>query len=174
MQKPHIKKLKKCYLCRHKKANPQPKRCKCVCHQTPKNESREIISLEKVGIIPKTFCPDCKINYEKEYDFCIQCNRNLIRKYETKKKQYFDSMGKIESMMHKRATDEWNKRKQKEDEISHIYQLSKTRARYSFGVKSRKFWDKKATEKLVHKFAMDEVHRHLGHKWSPWERKWLR
>ena len=172
MNKPQIKKLKKCYLCGHK-SNPQPKRCKCVCHQTPKNESREIKFLTQVGIIPKTFCPDCEINYDKEYNFCIKCHRNLIRKYGTQKKQYVDCMGKIESLMHKRAADEYNERKQREEEINHIYQLGRVRARYCFGIKSRKFWDKKATEKLVHQFAMDEVHQHLGHTWSPWERKWI-
>jgi len=172
LNKPQIKKLKKCYLCGHKKCNSQPKRCKCACHQTPINDSRELNILTQVGIIPRTFCPDCEINYDKEYDVCIKCNRNLIRKYKTQKKQYKDSMGKIESLMHKRATKEYTERKQKQEEINHIYQLGRVRAKYCFGIRSHKFWDKNATQKKIHNFAMDEVHQHLGHKWNAWERKW--
>ncbi len=81
-------------------------------------------------------------------------------------------MGKIDFLMHKRATKEYTERKQKEQEINHIYQFGRLRARYCFGIKSWKFWNKKATERMVHKFAMNEVHQHLGHKWNAWERKW--
>ena len=164
--------LKNCQTNHHDKCINPKNSCRCHCHRPSKINSIDVKLLTKVGIIPKTFCPECKINYDKEYDVCIKCYRNLIRKYGSQKKKYKESMGKIDFLMHKRATKEDTERKQKEQEINHIYQLGRLRARYSFGIKSWKFWDKKESERLVHKFALDEVHQHLGHKWSSWERKW--
>ena len=82
-------------------------------------------------------------------------------------------MGKIDFLMHERRVKETEEQKQKRDEINHIYQLGRVRAKYCFGIGSRKFWDKNAAEKSVNKFAMREGHEYLGHKWSRWERKWI-
>ncbi len=165
--------LKNCQTNHHEKCIKPNNNCRCECNKPSEINSIDVKLLTLVGIIPKTFCPDCKINYEKEYDVCIKCYRNLIRKYLPQKKHWKDSMGKIEFLMHKRAQEEYKERKLKNEEINHIYQLGRLRARYCFGKRSLRFWDKKANEKQVHNFAVDEVHQHLGHAWSPWERKWI-
>lgn len=81
-------------------------------------------------------------------------------------------MGRTDFFMHQRRIKNSETQKEKRDQINHVYQLGRLRARWSFGINSRKFWDKNATEKLIHNFAMGEVHQYLGHKWSQWERKW--
>jgi hypothetical protein len=166
--------LKNCQTDNHERSLNTKNSCRCNCHHPSKINPIDVKLLTKVGITPRTFCPDCKINYDREYDFCINCNRTLIKKYTAKKIQYKDSMGKIDFLMHKKRVKESEELKQKRDEVNNIYQLGRLRARYSFGVRSRKFWDKNATEKLVHKFAMDEVHEYLGHRWNPWERRWMK
>ena len=173
MNKPQIRKPKKCFSCRQKHC--KPKRCACNCHILPKNYSSDIDVLKKVRIVPRTWCPKCDIFYDKEYDFCKTCKHNLQinRGNDFQKKHYADSMGRIESLMHQHTVKERKERKQREEELVGVYNFGRAKEILSWkGKKSWEFWKKSQREEELHEAGLNEVHKHLGNIWYPWERKW--
>ena len=173
MSENHLWILKNCKDNHHKKCFNTKNSCRCDCHRPSKIESRELNVLAKVGIVPRTFCPDCKFNYEKEHNVCLKCNGNLVIKHPRfKKKQYVDSMGNIESLMHQRTVKERKEKKKREEELTRIYYHGRLKA-FDWKVKKPwQIWKNSQSEKELHQAGLNEVHEHLGHTWDPWERKW--